>query len=100
MSWPNRIVVDPNAMERDLSAVYGSGSSGFVAGARSVMNSRSSGGVCTSAGALVKSGFACAPMYNTGVGISGCVVAHPARPSGTAIAIATKQADFTHCATP
>ena len=89
MSWPNRIVVDPKAIERDLSAVYGSGSSGFVAGARSVMNSRSSGGVRASAGAAVNSGFACAPVYNFGVGISGCVVAHPVKPSSMAIAIAT-----------
>jgi len=62
MLSPNSIVVDPNAIERDRSAVYGTFASPSFACFRSVMNRRSSAGTSGVTGVSAKSGLASDPV--------------------------------------
>jgi hypothetical protein len=63
----NVIVVEPNAIDRERSAVYAALPS---PGARSVRNRRSSASACESNDASANSGFAFGPVYVAGVGIN------------------------------
>ena len=105
MPSPNWTVVEPKAISRDAFRGIRFRFVGARRRPRSVMYSKSSGGVRTAAGASVNNGFACGPVYNAGVGINGYVVAQPASTNAASatvrnagsLSIATTRGNHTLC---